>query len=234
MKKKLIEAIKAQFVGIDDNTAGRLAERLIRKGDPITTEDEAVAAAKTITLSDVLKSVSDFSADDATRKYEAKYGLKNGVPEKKDPEDGKETKDEAGGKAGEKPKQEDPMAGVKDLVASMLKDLSGKIETLGTDIAAIKTGKLTESRKAKVDTVIKNLRDSQKKAYTRIPLDKMSDDEFDSFLSEISEEVNEIVAEDKANGSAFTAPLGAVHHQPGDGKEASKEELDNLVSKFNI
>lgn len=233
MKKKLIEAIKAKFVGIDDNTAGRLAERLLRKGDPITTDDEVVAAVETISLSDVLKSVSDFSADDATRKYEAKYGLKNGVPEKK--EAGEDPNPNPGEQKPGTPKQEDQLAGMKELMSSMLKDLTGKIEGLGNELAVIKSGRIAESRKAKVDSVIKNLRESQKKAYSRIPLDKMTEDEFDSFLSEISEEVNDIVAENKASGSSFNPPIGGVHHTDDGGtKEATKDEIDTLVGKFNI
>jgi len=236
MKKKLIEAIKAKFVGIDDNTATRLADRALRKGEPITTDDEVTAAVEAITLSDVLKSVSDFSADEATRKYEAKYGLENGTPKKAEKE--KEEKPEEKPAAPKKDeKQDDPLAELKALFASSLKDLSGKIDSINSDIASIRTGKLTENRKAKLDQVIKGLRESQKKAYARTPLDKMTDDEFDSFLSEVSEEVNDIIAENKANGGVVSAPLGVRHHDNGGGestKEATKEELDNLVSKFNL
>lgn len=233
MKKKLTEAIKAKFVGIDDNTAIRLADRALKKGEPITTDDEVAAAVEAITLSDVLKSVSDFSSDEATRKYEAKYGLKNGVPEKEEVKEEKKEKEPAPKEA--PAKEEDPLAELKALFANSLKDLTGKIEAINTDIASIRTGKISETRKAKLDQITKGLRESQKKAYARIPLDKMSEDEFDSFLSDVTEEVNDIIAEDKATGSVVTAPLGVRHHDGGGSqKEATTAELDTLMGKFNL
>lgn len=235
MKKKLTEAIKAKFVGIDDNTATRLADRALRKGEPITTDDEVAAAVEAITLSDVLKSVSDFSSDEATRKYEAKYGLENGVPKKTEKDEQKKPEDKP-----EPPKKaegDDPIEELRSLLVSSLKDLSGKIDSINSDIASIRSGRLAETRRAKLDQVVKGLRDSQKKAYSRIPVDKMSDEEFDNLLSEVSEEVNDIIAENKASGSTVTAPLGVRHQDTGSGgkeKEASKEELDNLMGKFNL
>lgn len=233
MKKKLTEAIKAKFVGIDDNTAGRLADRALRKGEPITTDDEVVAAVEAITLSDVLKSVSDFSADDATRKYEQKYGLKNGVPEKVKTEE--EKQEEEPPEKAKKPKEEpDPVAEMKALFQKSLKDLYGKMETMSSDIASIRSGKVAETRKAKLEQVIKGLRDSQKRAYYRIPVEKMSEEEFDSLLTDVTEEVNDIIADNKASASVVSAPFGVHHGGAPDGKEATKEELDTLVGKFNL
>lgn len=232
MKKKLTEAIKAKFVGIDDSTASRLADRAFRKGEPITTDDEVAAAVEAITLSDVLKSVSDFSSDEATRKYETKYGLKDGVPVQKEepskPEE-KEVKKEV-----KKEAEGDPMEALKSSFADMLKSFDKKLDSLGSEISAIKTGKLTENRKAKIDAIIAPLRESQKKAYARIPVDKMSDDDFEGLLNEIQVEVNDIASENKADGSIVSAPLGGKHIPPADGKEASKEEMDALVGKFNF
>ena len=234
MKKKLTEAIKAKFVGIDDNTATRLADRALRKGEPITTDDEVAAAVEAITLSDVLKSVSDFSADDATRKYETKYGLKNGVPEKKETEEEKPEKKPAE-KTEEPAKAPDPMAEMKALFEKFSKEMAGKINAINTDIASIRTGKITETRKARIEQAIKGLRDSQKKAYSRIPVDKMSDEEFDNLLTEVAEEVNDIIADNKASGSIVSAPFGVNHHGGNpDGKEATKDEIDALVGKFNL
>ena len=206
MKKKLTEAIKAKFVGIDDNTAIRLADRALKKGEPITTDDEVAAAVEAITLSDVLKSVSDFSSDEATRKYEAKYGLKNGVPEKVEVKE-ETKKEEVKKEEGKKETAPDPLAELKSLFADSLKDLTGKIEAINSDIASIRTGKISETRKAKLDQITKGLRDSQRKAYARIPLDKMSEDEFDTFITDVTEEVNDIIAENKATGSVVSAPL---------------------------
>ena len=234
MKKKLTEAIKAKFVGIDDNTASRLADRALKKGEPITTDDEVAAAVEAITLSDVLKSVSDFSSDEATRKYEAKYGLKNGVPEKEEVKE-EPKKEEVKKEEGKKETTPDPLAELKALFTDSLKDLTGKMEAMNSEITSIRTGKISETRKAKLDQITKGLRESQKKAYSRIPLDKMSEDEFDTFISDVTEEVNDIIAENKATGSVVSTPLGGRHPEGGGTqKEATSEELDTLVSKFNL
>ena len=234
MKKKLIDAIKAKFVGIDDDTAKRLAERIIKKGEPLTTDEEVDAAANAVTLSDVIKSVSDFSADDATRRYESKYNLKDGKPvEQPAPPAGEPLK--AGPPAklteDEKPKEgeSDAMKAFNDL----LKEVKNQMNGLAADIASIKSGKVNDSRKARLDDVIKDLRDTQKKAYGRISYDKMSDDEFESMLNDVRDEVVELLAENKASGAVVTAPLGGIHTKT-DTKEASKEELDSLVDKFGL
>ena len=129
---------------------------------------------------------------------------------------------------------EDPMTALKAMFAETLKSLDKKLDSLGSEVSAIKTGKLTENRKAKIDAIIAPLRESQKKAYSRIAVDKMSDDDFEGLLNEIQEEVNDIASENKADGSVITAPLGGKHTPPSGGKEASKEEMDALVGKFNF
>lgn len=233
MKKKLIDAIKAKFVGIDDDTAKRLAERIIKKGEPLTTDEEVTAAVEAVNLSDVIKSVSDFSADEATRRYESKYNLKDGKPVEDPAATPPATPPAppAPAKTGEEKGEENEA--MKEFT-KLFKGLSDKMEALGADIASLKSGKVTESRRARLNDVIKDLRDTQKKAYGRISFDKMTDDEFESLLGDIQEEVNDLIAENKASGAVVTAPLGGSHVPKTDGKEASKEEIDGLMDKFGL
>ena len=234
MRKELIDAIKAKFVGIDENTANRLATRAISKGEPITTEDEVAAVVDAITLADVVKSVSDFSADESKRKYETKYGLKDGKPvedPKKEPEGKKTGEDPEPSGQGQK---DDLKAALESALTKALAGLNGRLDTMSAEISAFKANRVAEGRKEKLNGIIKDLRDSQKKAYSRIALDKMSEEEFDSLLTEIKEEVNDIVAENKASGGVVGAPFGGVHNTPAPGKAATKEELDELVGKFNL
>ena len=227
MKKKLIEAIKAKFVGIDDNTAKRLALRAIEKSESITNDDEVSAAVEAITLSDVLKSVNDFSADEAIKKYEEKYGLEKGEKKAVKPEEKPEQKPEEKAKV-----PEDQMSALTALFAEFKKDLTEKLQTVSNDVAAMKSGRITETRRAQLDSLLKDLKDSQKKPYGRIQVDKMTDDEFGAFLSEVKEEVNDIVAENRASGASVTPALGGKHTPSGPVKEATPAELDTLVSKF--
>lgn len=234
MKKKLIEAIKAKFVGIDDNTAERLAKRTIQKGEPITNDDEVAVAVEAITLSDVLKSVTDFSADDAVKKYEEKYGLDKGEKKNPKPNDPPEPpkpadppKPQEGGD-----KDEAMKAMFKEMFSTFSKEIAQKIQTVSDDVAAMKSGRVAENRRAQLNGLLKDLKDFQKKPYGRIQVEKMSDEEFDSFLTEVKEEVNDIISENRASGGVFTPPFGGRHEPTGPVKEASADEIQALVDKF--
>lgn len=237
MKKKLIEAIKAKFVGIDDNTAKRLAQRAIDKSEAITNDDEVAAAVEAITLSDVLKSVTDFSADEAVKRYEEKYSLEKGE-KKKNPEPEPEPEPKpAPPKPAEpdKPKEDSQLEAFKAMFAEFQKGFNQKLEAISNDVSAMKSGRITETRKARLDSLLKDLKDYQKKPYGRIQVDKMSDSEFDEFLSEVKEEVNDIVAENRASGGIVTPAIGGGQHLPsGPVKEASDAEIQALVDKFDL
>lgn len=231
MKKKLIAAIQAKFVGIDDNTAERLAKRILTKSEAITNDDEVQVAVDAITLSDVLKSVNDFSADEAVKRYEEKYGLEKGVkkenpkPEEQKPEVKPEEKKEPN-------PAPDPMVAFKEMLSAFSKELNQKLQTVSDDVAAMKSGRITEGRRAKLADAIKDLKDSQKKPYGRIKVDGMTDDEFNDFLSEVKEEVNDIISENRASGGVITPALGGKHTPSGPVKEATDAEIQALVDKF--
>lgn len=231
MKKKLIEAIKAKFVGIDDNTAKRLAQRAIDKSESITTDDEVAAAVEAITLTDVLKSVNDFSADEAVKKYEEKYGLDKGekkVDPNNPPEPPKPNPEPPKPQEG----KDDPMAAFKEMFNAFSQELNKKLQTVSDDVAAMKSGRISENRKAKLNDLLKDLKDYQKKPYGRIKVDAMTDEEFNTFLSEVKEEVNDIISESRASGGIVTPALGGGHTPTGPVKEATDAEIQALVDKF--
>lgn len=231
MKKKLIAAIQAKFVGIDDNTAERLAKRILTKSEAITNDDEVQVAVDAITLSDVLKSVNDFSADEAVKRYEEKYGLEKGV--KKETPKPEEPKPEVKPEEKKEPKPEpDLMAAMKEMFSAFSKEMNQKFQTVSDEVSAIKTGRITEGRRAKLADAIKDLKDSQKKPYGRIKVDGMTDDEFNDFLSEVKEEVNDIISENRASGGVITPALGGKHAPSGPVKEATDAEIQALVDKF--
>ena len=230
MKKKLIEAIKAKFVGIDDNTAERLAKRILVKSEAITNDDEVKVAVDAITLSDVIKSVSDFSADEAVKGYEKKYGLEKGE-KKVEPKEPEEPPKQEPPKPAEE-KKDDAMAAFKEMFAAFSKELNGKISTLTSEVSAMKTGKITETRKAQLDALLKDLKETQRKPYGRIKVDGMTDDEFSQLLSEVKEEVNDLISENRASSGIVTPALGGGHAPTGPVKEATDAELQSLVDKF--
>lgn len=81
MKKKLLEALKTKFVGIDEAVLERMAAK---KAENVTDENQITAIADGITIQDVVKSYGDYRANEANissiNNYEEKHGLKDGKP----------------------------------------------------------------------------------------------------------------------------------------------------------
>lgn len=84
MKKKLLEALKTKFVGIDEAILDRIATK---KAEGLTNESKITALVDGITIQDVVKSYGDYRANEANvssvNNYEEKYGLKDGKPVEK-------------------------------------------------------------------------------------------------------------------------------------------------------
>lgn len=95
MKKKLLEALKTKFVGIDDAILERMATK---RAEGLTDESKITTIVDGITIQDVVKSYGDYRANEAATSsvsnYEEKHGLKDGKPVTKgvNEETGKEGK----------------------------------------------------------------------------------------------------------------------------------------------
>lgn len=81
MKKKLLEALKTKFVGIDEAILERFAAKRVEN---VTDESQITAIVDGITIQDVIKSYGDYRANEAASSsvsnYEEKHGLKDGKP----------------------------------------------------------------------------------------------------------------------------------------------------------
>ena len=81
MKKKLLEALKTKFVGIDEAILDRIATK---KAEGLTDESKITALVDGITIQYVIQSYGDYRANEANvssvNNYEEKYGLKDGKP----------------------------------------------------------------------------------------------------------------------------------------------------------
>ena len=93
MKKKLLEALKTKFVGVDEAILERIATK---KTEGVTDESQITGIVDGINFQDVVKSYGDYRANEANvssiKNYEEKHGLKDGKPitaggEDKDPEE---------------------------------------------------------------------------------------------------------------------------------------------------
>jgi hypothetical protein len=220
MKQKILEALKAKFTGVSDTILGRTADKLART---VTTDEGVEPAVDGITFQQIIDAEADRRATDATQtavsNYEKKHGLKDGQ------------KVETGGaaKKDEPETNKEPDAGGDKITAeSIAAAVAAAIKPLSEEINAMKTGKVSDERKQKLNAVIGKLPDNLQKPYIRIPLKDMTEDEFNTFITETAEEADGLAADFAAKGSVMKVPMGGGSTK----KEPSKEEAAKIAESI--
>lgn len=227
MKKQILDALKAKFVGVSEAILNRIADKLAKT---VTTAEEVAPAVEGVTFQQVLESYGDSRATEAQQtavsNYEKKHGLKDGQ------------KIENGGDGKPTATETTPPAAGGDLAAQIAAAVSAAVKPLTDEIATLKAGRVTETRKQRLGSTIEKLPENLRKAYGRTPVDSLTDDEFETLLSEIGTEVEGIVSETQAKGAVFGRPVvngtGKQTNQSGAAKEATDEEANAVVDKLNI
>jgi hypothetical protein len=241
MKQKIIEALVTKF-GIDAKMVEGIAEKLSKT---VTTEEELATAIEGVTFLQILESYADKRANEASetarknaiRKYEAQYGLKDGKP--KDPEPPKDDPKPDPDPAPEPPKPNNPpKSNLPEEVAEALRKLTEQntklteqVQSLSGKIAGFEAKDLATMRRNKLNAAISKLTEAQRKPYTRISLDGMSEADFDSFLEEVTTDAAAMAEDNEKQAKALEAAskrptVGSI--PVSDGK-ASKSELDAVM-----
>lgn len=219
MKTKLINALATRFAGVDAKILSRIADSIL-SGKTIETDDEVNSAADEVTFADILKSYGDSRATEATKSavlnYEKKHNIKDGKPVKT--EDVTSTP---------------PTDGDNSAVMELLKRMDEKMTAQADEIQRLKSGMVTDARAKRLNDTINGLKDSQKKAYKRIAVDNLSDDDFEALMSEIAGEVSELIEENKAvETSSFSPLFGGMKHNTAPASKASDDEINEVVAKL--
>lgn len=234
MKKKLISALTTKFPGVDAKVFGRIADNILDR-KTIESDDDVEAAVAEISIQDVITSYGDARATESARTakrnaiedYERRYKIKDGKKvEQKDADDDPDDPDADPDDDG---KKNPVLAEMKRLFGALEK----KLDDANAEIAAMKKGKVTESRKARLGELVKGLTEAERRPYSRISLDDMSDDDFNSFLEEVKADAKTISDEKAAAGASFLPPL-AGEHGSGTKLEVSDSDVDEVVSKLNL
>lgn len=219
MKKTILDALKAKFEGVSEAVLERIAEKLAKT---VKTEEQVATAVEGVTLQQVIDSYGDSRATEATKtavkNYETKHGLKDGV---------KVT-------GGEPEIKIEPKGGDEN-VPEWAKALIESNKALNDRLTKFEGDRTSESRKQKLSTIIGKLPEKLRKAYERIPLDNLSEDEFNTLQGEIEGEVNAIVSESRTKGAVFgrpSSPATKTSSQPD--KEATDDEAQAVVDKLSI
>lgn len=214
MKQTIIDLLKTKFEGVDESILSRIAETKAAKS--VKTEDDANAYVKGITLNQLLSSYGDIRSTEAQRSavsnYEKKHGIKDG--KKVSVEDDHETLDN-------EDNNDDMPAWAKAMLESNKK--------LAEQVAVMTAEKHTAARKQRLDAIINRLPERDRRGYARTSFADLSDEDFDTLLDDINNEVEETLKDNQTTGTTFRAPF---HRQGGDQqkKEATKAEVDAVMS----
>ena len=214
MKSQILEALKAKFVGVSEAILSKYAEKLAKK---VLKEEDVATAVEGVTFQQILDSYGDSRATEASQtavsNYEKKHGLK----------DGKAIEGGAPQNQNQQP----------DDVPAWAKALINDNERFKEMFESNAKERVTASRKQKLNAVIEKLPASLRKAYERTSIDTLTDEEFDTLITEVEAEVGEIGNNIQARGAVFGQPSKPIG-KSANAKEATDAEADAVVGKMNF
>lgn len=218
MKTKILDALKSKFAGVKADILDRVAQRL---SETVTSEDD-IATAVDGALTIILETYGDKRATDAQKtavaNYERKHGLKDGKKVDGENTDGKPTHNDEG--EGE------------DDIRAALKKLLAQNEQLNARLDKMDGERTHNRRRTELAEITKSLPTALRKAYDRITLDTLTDEEFDTLKTEVTAEVEEIGKQDGVRSAVFGRPKSSVQSTVTSTKEATDAEADAVVKKL--
>lgn len=222
MYQLILNALKAKFQGVSDAVLSRIANKLAKT---VTSQEQVATSVEGVTLQQVIDSYADHRATEAqqtaVQNYESKYGLKDG--EKVTPV----TVQQQGGQpTGGQPTQ--PTAGATE-TPEWAKQLIEQYKALTDRIAKMEGQRTTDSRKQQLSTIIAKLPEQLRKPYERITLDSLSDEQFNTLVTEVTTEVEGIANDINSKGAVFGRPT--ANSGGNQGNELTKEQQDAIAHR---
>ena len=222
MFQLILNALKAKFQGVSDAVLSRIANKLAKT---VTSQEQVATSVEGVTLQQVIDSYADHRATEAqqtaVQNYESKYGLKDG--EKVTPV----TVQQQGGQptGGQSTQQ---TAGATE-TPEWAKQLIEQNKALTDRIAKMEGQRTTDSRKQQLSTIIAKLPEQLRKPYERITLDSLSDEQFNTLVTEVTTEVEGIANDINSKGAVFGRPT--ANSSGNQGNELTKEQQDNIAHR---
>lgn len=191
MKQKIFDALKTKFAGVKDEILDRIAAKAAKT---VTTDEELATYIEGVTIQTIIDAYGDSRATDAQKtavaNYEKKHNIKDGKPVEKEPEP--------------KPKEPEPQGDVPAWAQAIIDSNKAMREQLD----AIKGEKVTNTRKAQFDEILKDCPEKLKarclKDFERQNF--KDDDEFSGWLAEYKTDIENITADITAKGGIVTRP----------------------------
>lgn len=218
MKQKILEALKAKFVGVNANVLNRIADKLAKT---VTTDEEVATAVAGVTQDfiEIIESYGDSRATEAQQtavaNYEGKYGLKEGKPI-------------GGAGAGKTADNAKPKAENADTVPAWAQAIIDSNKSLTERLNRMDGERTTATRKQQLATIVEKLPKSLRKPYERISVETLSDDDFNALVGDVTKEVDGLVSDIKARGAVFGRP--AAHNGGNNQGDALTKEQEAAIS----
>ena len=219
MKQLILNALKTKFAGVSEQILDRVATKLVQT---VTTAEQVQTAVDGVTFQQVLESYGDSRATQATQtavhNYETKYGLKDGAkvkPEQQTPPDTPPTPPTGGG--------------TDNAVTKALAELLEQNKKLNERLDRMDADRTTATRKQQISTLIEKLPENLRKAYSRTPVDGMTDEQFQTLVGEITTEVGDITSSINQKGAIFGKP--AAQNGGSTGTEQLTKEQEAAISQ---
>lgn len=204
VRKFILDALKQKFAGVDEKVLNRIARNGAKT---VKDEDEAKAFVEDLTIQQVIDSYTDSRVDESISTYEKKHGLKDGKPVDVDGKTDEPKADEPDNEP--KPKTDDGKDN-NDAVPSWAQALIDSNKVLSERLDSFEKGKAADVRKSKFLETIKDapekFRQRAEKAFGRYTF--KDDEDFNSYIEELAEEVEDAKSEAETKGATVTPPKG--------------------------
>lgn len=204
VRKVILDALKEKFSGVDEKVLNRIARNGAKT---VKDEDEAKAFVEDLTIQQVIDSYTDSRVDESISTYEKKHGLKDGKPIDGDGKTDEPKADEPNNEP--KPKADDGKDS-KDAVPAWAQALIDSNKVLSERLDSFEKGKAADVRKSKFLEKIKDAPEKYRKRKER-EYDRLTfkdDADFEEWLDEQTEELEEVIAQTETQGATVTPPKG--------------------------
>ncbi len=226
--KQILEALRTQFPGVGDNILQKTAARLAKT---VTNEEGVKTAVSGVTLQQVIDSYGDSRAteaqESAVKNYEEKHNLKDGKVI--NPDNGGGASSPQTTTASQTPNNG---GGASEQIPAWAQALIDSNKSMSDRLNKMDNERTTATRKQQISDVISKLPEKLRKPYERMAVDTLSDDEFNTLVSEVTTEVDGIVNDTKTKGAVFGQPSAG-----GNGKqneELTKEQIEAINHRAGV
>lgn len=210
--------------------AANVADKLNLK-DEATDEEVSEAIDDAIDAVMPLLKLSQSVADRQVQNYKDAHPEKDADTSDDDDDNDDEPAHTSPSKKGKKNTKDDNDDVNSALLAS-IKALTESVSGMKDEIALLKSGKVADSRRAKVEKLLKDtgkFGERMLKAYSRMTF--KDDDEFDDYLEELKEDIEAVNQEraDKGLEKLGVPPATNIKKKPGEKELMSDDEVKELA-----